>query len=130
MSNSYYGTSSRSSARAKARALAAPEREERWRRGIIYLLPAVLIIVTAVVTGCYFENADDLILALLTRGNLTAQPVGALHVGMYGLSYLLAGLYGILPKVPWYAVLLYSALYLALMLHTALLQRLTRRLLT
>ncbi len=81
-------------------------------------------------TGCYFENADDAILTFLLRGTLTSQPVTALHVGLYGIGHLLGGLYAILPDLPWYGLLLYAILYLALLLHTALLQRIARRILT
>ncbi len=130
VSNSYYGTSSRSSARAKARALAAPEREIRWRRGVVYFLPAILVVLTALVTGCYFENADDMTIILLLQGDITAQPASVLHVGFFGIGHVLRALYSLTPDVPWYGLVMYAILYLSLVLHTSVVQRLGRRLLS
>ncbi len=126
----YYGNSSSSSARAKARALAAPEREEKWRRGLVYLLPLALLLLTIFVTGSYYENADDITITLLLQGVLTAQPTANVHLGMHGVGHVLAALYRLSPEVPWYGFFLYSALYLAMVLHFALIQRLGRRILT
>lgn len=129
----YYGYgygSNRSRSRAAARAAAAPQREENWRRGITYLLPALLLTLTCVVTGSYFETNDDAVMTLLLRGVIADKPVGDLHLYLHGISHIISGLYGLMPDVPWYGIVLYSALYLSMVLAFGLLHRLTRRIIS
>lgn len=132
VSNPYYGygSYSRSHSRARARARAAPEWEKRWQRGIVYLLPALLIFLTIIVSGCYFQTTDDTTLTLLVQGLITSRPVDSPHLGLHGVGYLLTALYKWYPKAPWYGIVLYSALYLALVLNVSLLHRLGRRILS
>jgi hypothetical protein len=130
VSNSYYGDSSRSLSRAAARALAAPQRENKWRRGISYLLPALLIGLTTLVMGAYYETTDDMLLTLLLRGVFSAQPVTDLHLELHGLSHLIAFAYQILPGLPWYGIFMFFCLYLALVLIFRLIFKLGRRIFT
>lgn len=93
------------------------------------MLPAALIIVNAVVTGSYAESPDDPIMILMMRGLLAGVPTGTLHVGLFGVGHVLKMMYQVAGGTPWFALLLYGSLYLAMVLHFTLIQRLARRLL-
>ncbi len=64
------------------------------------------------------------------RGLYAAKPLGELHLIHYGIGYIISGLYSFLPSIPWYGVVLYLALYLAMLLSFGLLHRLCRKRLT
>jgi hypothetical protein len=79
-----------------------------------------------VVLGIYYETNDDLAIIQLLRGNTAAAPVTNLHLYFHGLAWVLAGLFRLLPAVPWYGVLLYTLLYAATALTFAVLDKLVR----
>ncbi len=89
-------------------------------------LPLALVLLTAAALGCYYETNDDVAITLLLRGRSAAAPVGDLHLYFHGWAALLAGLYARWPAAPWYGLLLYGLLTLALMLLFAVLDRLLR----
>lgn len=100
---------------------------KRWPRvWHCLVLPALLLVLTGVVLGFYYETNDDLAIIQLLRGNTAAAPVTNLHLYFHGLAWVLAGLFRVLPKVPWYGVLLYGLLYAATVLTFAVLDRLVR----
>ncbi|ALD21080.1 hypothetical protein [Hymenobacter sp. DG25A] len=86
----------------------------------------MLLVLTGVVLGFYYETNDDLAIIQLLRGNTAATPVTNLHLYFHGLAWVLAGLFRLLPNVPWYGVLLYGLLYAATALTFAVLDRLVR----
>ncbi|WP_303311317.1 hypothetical protein [Hymenobacter sp. BT730] len=100
---------------------------KRWPRiWHCLILPALLLGLTGVVLGFYYETNDDLAIIQLLRGNTAAAPVTNLHLYFHGLAWVLAGLFRLLPMVPWFGVLLYGLLYGALVLTFAVLDRLVR----
>jgi len=92
---------------------------------IVWLLPALLLLVTVLGLGSYYETNDDTVLTLMVQGRMSAAPLTNLHLYFHGLASVLARLYQHWPTVPWYGLLLYSLLYVA----TALLFRVLYRLL-
>ncbi|UYZ60472.1 hypothetical protein [Hymenobacter latericus] len=95
-----------------------------WLR--MWGLPLGLLLLVALGLGCYYETNDDFVITLLLRGRTAAEPVANLHLYLHGWAGLLAALYQHWPTVPWYGLLLYGLLYLALALLTAVLDGLLR----
>ncbi|GAB2968353.1 hypothetical protein GCM10027048_44010 [Hymenobacter coalescens] len=89
-------------------------------------LPVGLVLLTAWLLGCHYETNDDFSITLLLRGRTAAAPVTNLHLYFHGWAWLLAQLYQYWPAVPWYGLLLYGLLGLALVLLTAVLEELLR----
>lgn len=84
----------------------------RWLR--VFGLAALLLSLQGLANGFFYENADDLLMDLLLRGITSAGHVADLHLYLHGWSQALAALYGWAPSVPWYGLMLYGTLYLAL----------------
>jgi hypothetical protein len=82
-----------------------------WR---VWGWSGLLLVVQGLLRGFYYETNDDILMDLLMRGVSAAEPVRNLHMFLHGWSQLMAGLYTVAPGVPWYALLLYTMLYLAL----------------
>ena len=93
-----------------------------WAR--VVGLPVLLVLLTVFVLGSHYETNDDFAITLLLRGRTAAAPVTDLHLYFHGWAGLLARLYQLAPAVPWYGLLLYLLLTLALVLLTAVLERL------
>lgn len=106
------------------------ESETLWRRFNTYGLPAVLLFVTCISTGSYYESNDDMALTLMLRGVYGTAPNGDLHLYLHGIGHLIAGMYRFLPRLPWYGLTMFAGLYLALAFSFGLLHRLSRRLLS
>ncbi|QHJ06629.1 hypothetical protein [Hymenobacter busanensis] len=96
-----------------------------WLR--IVGLPVLLVLLVAFGPGCYYETNDDVVITLLLRGRTAVAPVTNLHLYFHGWAALLAWLYTQWPAVPWYGLLLYALLTLALVLLFAFLDRLLLR---
>ena len=95
----------------KVRAL--PRKHPRhWGR--ILGLSAGLLLLQGLVGGFFYETNDDQLMELLVRGIAAAAPVADLHLYLYGWGHLLVALYGAAPAIPWYGLLLYGLLYVAL----------------
>ncbi|RAK69771.1 hypothetical protein [Hymenobacter edaphi] len=92
--------------------------------GRVVGLPALLVLLTATVLGSHYETNDDFSITLLLRGRTAAAPVTNLHLYLHGWAWLLARLYQLAPELPWYGLVLYLLLTLALVLLTAVLERL------
>jgi len=95
-----------------------PTVEERlavkWRWLRIFGLSVVLLVLQGILRGFFYETNDDLLMELLLRGISGAAPVSNLHLYLHGWGQLLVTLYSWAPSVPWYGLLLYTLLYLAL----------------
>ncbi|GAB2782410.1 hypothetical protein GCM10027175_21060 [Hymenobacter latericoloratus] len=89
-------------------------------------LPLLLLLLSGVGLGCYFETNDDLTIIELLRGTTAAAPVTDLHLYFHGYAALWSQLYTAYPLVPWYALTLYGLLYVATVLVFAVLWRLLR----
>lgn len=87
-------------------------------------LPLLLVLLTSLLLGAHYETNDDFSITLLLRGRTAAAPVTDLHLYFHGWAWLLARLYQLAPTVPWYGLTLYALLALALVLLTAMLERL------
>ncbi|WP_139922527.1 hypothetical protein [Hymenobacter sp. DG01] len=96
------------------------------RRFCLVGLPLLLLLLSGVGLGCYFETNDDLTIIELLRGTTAAAPVTDLHLYFHGYAALWSQLYTAYPLVPWYALTLYGLLYLATVLVFAVLWRLLR----
>ncbi|RPD48585.1 hypothetical protein DNI29_08195 [Hymenobacter sediminis] len=96
------------------------------RRFGLLVLPLLLLLLSGVGLGCYFETNDDLTIIELLRGTTAAAPVTDLHLYFHGYAALWSQLYAAYPLVPWYALTLYGLLYLATLLVFAVLWRLLR----
>ncbi|MBO0358906.1 hypothetical protein J0X19_13190 [Hymenobacter sp. BT186] len=83
---------------------------------LVWVLPAVLLIATWVIYGCYYESNDDVAISQVIRGETAIAPVYSLHLYFHGFSAILASLYQIMPSFPWYGILLYLLLYSSLIL--------------
>ncbi|UOQ64415.1 hypothetical protein [Hymenobacter volaticus] len=83
---------------------------------LVWALPALLLLLTRIILGCYYESNDDVAISQVIRGETALAPVTNMHLYFHGLSYLLARLYHLLPSFPWYGVLLYLLLYGSLVL--------------
>ncbi|UOQ76979.1 hypothetical protein MUN84_21295 [Hymenobacter sp. 5516J-16] len=94
------------------------------RRLYVLGLPLLLMFLSGVVLGCYFETNDDLTIIALLRGTTAAAPVTDLHLYFHGYAALWSRLYAAAPYQPWYAYTLYGLLYLAAVLMVAVLRRL------
>ncbi|MCB2410253.1 hypothetical protein [Hymenobacter lucidus] len=92
----------------------------------VVLLPALLLLASGVVLGCYYETNDDVSITLLLQGSTAALPVTDLHLYFHGLAPVLAWLYQQFPALPWYGLLLYGLLYAATALAFAVLDKLLR----
>lgn len=91
--------------------------------GRVVGLPVLLVLLTALLLGSHYETNDDFAITLLLRGRTAAAPVTDLHLYFHGWAGLLARLYQFSPEVPWYGLTLYLLLTLALVLLTAVLER-------
>ncbi|MCC3156880.1 hypothetical protein LJ737_06510 [Hymenobacter sp. 15J16-1T3B] len=89
-------------------------------------LPLLLVLLTATLLGSHYETNDDVSITLLLRGRTAAAPVTNLHLYFHGWAAVLAGLYQLAPAVPWYGLVLYGLLTVALVLLTAVLEALLR----
>ncbi|UOR07285.1 hypothetical protein MUN82_09335 [Hymenobacter aerilatus] len=83
------------------------------RRLTVWLLPALLLLITLIGLGSYYETNDDTVLTLLLQGRMSAGPITNLHLYFHGLAAPLVSLYQQWSAVPWYGLLLYGLLYLA-----------------
>lgn len=81
-----------------------------------FLLPAFLLVASALLLGCYFETNDDLFMVFLLRGVGTLHPVSDLSLYFHGTASCISYLYQLLPALPWYGLILYTLLLVSLLL--------------
>jgi hypothetical protein len=86
------------------------------KRLLVWVLPALLLSLTGVLFGYYYESNDDVAITQVLRGETSLEPVPNLHLYFHGLSYLLAVLYRMSPATPWFGIVLYVLLYASLVL--------------
>lgn len=86
------------------------------RRFNVYVLPALLILLSSLLVGSYLEVNDDVVLVLFMRGLHGGGPTTDLRPFLPGLSTILAHLYQLAPAIPWYGLTLTLGLYVALVL--------------
>ncbi|WP_460612092.1 hypothetical protein [Hymenobacter seoulensis] len=94
------------------------------RRFSLLLLPLLLLLLSGLGLGVYYETNDDLAIVALLRGNTAAAPVEDLQLYFHGYAAVWSRLYQVFPAVPWYALTLYALLYAATVLLFAVLHRL------
>ncbi|GEO03914.1 hypothetical protein AAE02nite_15780 [Adhaeribacter aerolatus] len=79
-------------------------------------LPGLLLGLTYLLLGFYYETNDDIIISLLLRGIAIQPPLGDLTLYFHGWGQVLRGGYQLMPSIPWYGLFLYGCLYLATVL--------------
>lgn len=80
--------------------------EMRLKKCLVLSVPLVMLGFVVYKTGCYFETNDDRYIASILSGVITGSPdAHAIYVN-YLLTYLLALLYRLTTKVPWYGGML------------------------
>ncbi len=77
----------------------------------VFIFTLALFVFTFIITGCFYETNDDVILTFLITGVFNNQPIPDLTLYLHGFSQILTFLYQILPGVPWYGIFLYSLLF-------------------
>lgn len=92
------------------------------------LLPILLVVITGIVLGCYFETNDDLVIIFMLRGTGMLAPVSNLHLYFHGSAPLLTSLYQLLPALPWYGIFLYALLIISAVLAFHVLDHMTEQL--
>lgn len=68
------------------------------------LLNTVLFLLSFAFLGSVFATNDDYRMSLIVSGAYTGEPSSTLVFMKYPIAWLLSGLYGITPNVPWYGL--------------------------
>ncbi|RYZ18732.1 MAG: hypothetical protein EOP49_49260, partial [Sphingobacteriales bacterium] len=80
---------------------------------LLWLLPALLILLTILVCGSFFEASDDVTISFLFRGIIADKPVPQMLNFFHGIGYVITALYQLIPSLPWYGIVLYFLLWIA-----------------
>lgn len=78
-----------------------------------WLLSLILVSVTCVVAGCYYDSSDDAIINLLIQGKAGGVSITNFPRFYFFISDALKYLYDWMPSIPWQALLFYNMLILA-----------------